>query len=178
MRDGWFIDQNGLRVSQKMVLDDGKTSKGLIRVLQERGLWHASMKAKDAKKLLSQQPDFLEQKEWLEEVVTACGLVIDFYPKYHCEFNFIEMFWGAAKAWYRANCTFNLSDHVKHVVKALDSVCLSKIRKFARKSYRYMDAYRITDSGGNSLTCKQIEYAVKKYRGHRKIPLRILENFD
>ena len=38
-----------------------------------------------------------------------------------------------------------------------------------------MDAYRITDSGGNSLTCKQVEYAVKKYQGHRKVPTRMLE---
>jgi hypothetical protein len=38
-----------------------------------------------------------------------------------------------------------------------------------------MDAYRIKDSGGNSLDCQQNEYAVKKYRGHRQIPLRILE---
>ena len=38
-----------------------------------------------------------------------------------------------------------------------------------------MDAYRITDSGGKSLTCKQVEYAVKKYRGHRKVPTRMLE---
>ena len=38
-----------------------------------------------------------------------------------------------------------------------------------------MDAYRIKNGAGNSLTCQQIEYAVKEYRGHRKIPLRILD---
>ena len=108
----------------------------------------------------------------------GAGFCIDYYPKYHCEFNYIEMFWGAAKAWSRANCTFNFNDHVRLVPKALDSVSLTKIKKFARKSYRYMDAYRITSSIGNSLTCKQIEYAVKRYRGHRKIPIRILETED
>ena len=107
----------------------------------------------------------------------GAGFCIDYYPKYHCEFNYIEMFWGAAKAWSRANCTFNFNDHVRLVPKALDSVSLTKIKKFARKSYRYMDAYHITSSGGNSLTCKQIEYAIKRYRGHRKIP-RILETED
>ena len=85
------------------------------------------------------------------------------------------MFWGAAKALFRANCTFNFNDHVQIVPKALESVSITKIRKLARKSYRYMYAYRIKNSEGNSLTCKQVEYAVKKYRGHRKIPLRILE---
>ena len=38
-----------------------------------------------------------------------------------------------------------------------------------------MDAYRVKDSGGSCLNIHQIEYAVKKYRGHRKIPRRILE---
>ena len=178
MRAGWFLDQNGNRIEQKMVLDDGVTSKGLKRVLQERGLWNSSLNVKEARKLLSMQDDFSGQKEWLEEVVAEGGCSIDFYPKYHCEFNYIEMFWGAAKAWSRSNCTFNFSDHVNMVPKALDSVSVLKIRKYARKSYRYMDAYRIKDSGGNSLSLKQIEYAVKKYRGHRKIPLRILENDD
>jgi hypothetical protein len=98
-----------------------------------------------------------------------------YYPKYHCEFNYIEMFWGAAKAWSRSRCTFNWNDHIVLVPQALESVSIAKIRKFARKSYRYMDAYRVKDSGGSSLNIQQIEYAVKKYRGHRKIPLRILE---
>jgi hypothetical protein len=175
MRCGWFLDQQGNRVEQKMVLDDGATSKGVMRVLKERNLWDPALNLKQAKLLLSAQPDFKNQLEWLEEVVTEGGCSIDFYPKYHCEFNFIEMFWGAAKAWSRANCSFNFNEHVEMVPKALESVSITKIRKFARKSYRYMDAYRIKNSEGNSLTCKQIEYAVKKYRGHRKIPLRILE---
>ena len=116
------------------------------------------------KSLLSQQPDFAEQREWLEETISESGLLIDYYPKYHCEFNHIEMFWGAAKAWCRARCTFNFKYFVSLVPQAISSVSLSKIRKFARKSYRYMDAYRIKNGAGNSLTCQQIEYAVKEYR--------------
>jgi hypothetical protein len=176
MRDGWYLKSDGSRIAQKMVTDDGRTSKGLRQVLQERGLWDASLSLKEASALLSKQQDFLDQKEWLALTICEAGCSIDYYPKYHCEFNYIEMFWGAAKAWSRANCTFNFNDHVKLVPKALNSVALSKIRKFARKSYRYMDAYRITGSGGNFLTCKQIEYAVKKFRGHRKIPIRIMES--
>lgn len=176
MRNGWYIDNTGARIDQRMVLEDGRTSKGIERVLRERNLWDPSLNVKAARKLLSQQPDFIEQREWLEETVLKCGCIIDFYPKYHCEFNYIEMFWGASKAWSRARCTFNFPDHVELVPKALESVSICKIRKFARKSYRYMDAYRIKGSDGNSLSCKMIEYAVKKYRGHRKIPVSILEN--
>ena len=175
MRDGWFLDNNGNRVQQKMILEDGITSKGLVKVLQERNLWNPNLNADECRKLLASQPDFREQKEWLEETITEGGCIIDFCPKYHCEFNYIEMVWGAAKAWSRANCTFNVVEHMHIVQEAFGSASISKIRKFARKAYRYMDAYRITDSGGSSLTCQQIEYAVKKYRGHRKIPLRIFD---
>ena len=129
-----------------------------------------------ARALLAQQPDFLEQKEWLEESVTQAGLNIDFYPKYHCEFNFIEMFWGEAKAFTRANCQYDFNSLVAIVPRALAQVSLPKIRKFARKSYRYMDAYRIRGANGDALNPKQIEYAVKKYRQHRKIPLSILNS--
>lgn len=96
-----------------------------------------------ARDLLKSQPDFQSQKEWLEETVLAAGFQIDFYQKYHCEFNYIEMFWGAAKAFARRNCNYDFNHLVETVPLALNSVSLSKIRKFARKSYRYMDAYRV-----------------------------------
>ena len=52
----------------------------------------------------------------------------------------------------------------KIVPKALDSVSLITIRKFARKSWRYMDIYRKAISG------KLAEFAVKKYKSHRRVP--------
>ena len=75
MRDGWFLDNDGNRIEQKMVLEDGVTSKGLSQVLRERGLWHSSLTMMDSRKLLAQQPDFREQKEWLEETVGECDAV-------------------------------------------------------------------------------------------------------
>jgi hypothetical protein len=50
------------------------------------------------------------------------------------------------------------------VLIALNQVPLSQIRVFARKSYRYIDAYR------KGLDAKQAEYAVKHYKRHRVIP--------
>lgn len=178
MRDGWFVDENGQRMVQSMHTSNG-TLKGLKTILTERGLWPAESLSRDAaRKLLSSQPDFSGQMEWLEEVVTEAGFQVDFYPKYHCEFNYIEMFWGAAKAYSRKHCTYSFTDLIQVVPRALETVPLSSIRKFARKSYRYIDAYRVRGDDGNSLTPKQIEYAVKKYRQHRKIPVRILLQSD
>lgn len=176
MRDGWFT-VNGERVNQ--TLYSSGILKGLKTILIERNLWPDTGLTRDAARdLLRSQPDFQSQKEWLEETVTDAGFAIDFYPKYHCEFNYIEMFWGAAKAYARSNCNYDFNHLIQIVPVALNSVSLSKIRKFARKSYRYIDAYRVRGTDGNSLTPKQIEYAVKKYRQHRKIPLRILESFE
>jgi hypothetical protein len=105
----------------------------------------------------------VEQREWLEETVTSAGFSIDFCPKYHCEFNYIEMFWDDSKAYARSQCKYDFNHLVQTVPLALESVSAAKICKFARKSYGYMDPYRVQGSNGNFLTPKQIEYAVKKY---------------
>jgi hypothetical protein len=45
-----------------------------------------------ARRCLSQQTDFNNQPEWLREVVEVeHGHKILFFPKFHCELNFIEM---------------------------------------------------------------------------------------
>jgi hypothetical protein len=51
-------------------------------------------------RLLYFQPDFVGQKSQLKELIELCGHICDFYPKYHCELNFIEQYWGAAKSRY------------------------------------------------------------------------------
>ncbi|CAG8546897.1 20649_t:CDS:2 [Gigaspora margarita] len=46
--------------------------KGLNQVLNKRGLWpEKGLKLKEAQELMSQQPDFLAQKEQLEEIIIA-----------------------------------------------------------------------------------------------------------
>ena len=78
-------------------------------MLSERGLWRAGLhlKCKNgceleatnccAVTIMASQPDFIEQKCRLEEVIIAMGHKVIFYPKFHCELNYIENFWGAAK---------------------------------------------------------------------------------
>ena len=61
--------------------------------------------------ILSREPDFLEQKSWLEETISALGMNLIFYPKYHCELNFIEMVWGWMKNYHRKTCTCDFADH-------------------------------------------------------------------
>lgn len=158
-------------------------AKGMKQVLIERGLWYEGLvgdcqlckkKINDItrtnccmRKILSLQPDFISQKSQLQEEIEKRGHKCIFYPKYHCELNYIEMYWGVAKRYTRDNCNYTWSGLQKTVPEALDSVSLTIIRKFARKSWRYMDIYQ------KGITGKLAEFAVKKYKSHRRVPNEI-----
>ena len=114
---------------------------------------------------ISLQPDFLAQRSALVETIENSGHeLLYFFQKFHCELNFIERYWGAAKRYARNNCNYTWSGLQKTVPRALDSVNLVTIRGFARKTWRYMDLYR------HRITGKLAEYAAKKYKSHRRIP--------
>ena len=94
-----------------------------------------------------------------------------FYPKFHCELNYIESFWAEAKRYSRLHCDYSFN-HLKEVVpRALDSISITKIRRFSRRSARYMSAYELGLSG------KAAVFAVKQYRSHLRVPETVLEEF-
>ena len=92
LRDGWYIS-NGQRISQPLVYSadhdkhPGK-AKGVVAVLKERGVWPTNrdrflIKCTGgcpvdgsnccASRLLSIQPDFVEQKSLVQETIEANG---------------------------------------------------------------------------------------------------------
>jgi hypothetical protein len=99
-------------------------------------------------------------------LVQKRGHQIIFYPKYHCELNWIEMVWGRVKQKVRGACDYTLAGLTKNVPAALAAVNaeLRLLRRYARKAARYMSAYR---EGATGLLA---DFAVKKYRGHRCLP--------
>ncbi|KAG2155193.1 uncharacterized protein EDB93DRAFT_1080388, partial [Suillus bovinus] len=110
---------------------------------------------------LFNQPDFQNIKSHLEELITAHGHLCDFYPKFHCELNFIEQYWGAVKLLYRSGPRVHkMEDMEKHVSACLDDIPLLQIRRYANHSARFMDAYT------KGLTGPQAVWVMRKYHGH------------
>ena len=122
-------------------------------------------------RVMSLQPDFLAQKPGLVEIIEQAGHLCIFLPKFHCELNFIEMYWGAVKRYTREHCNYSWMKLLNTVELALDTVDLATIRWFARKSFRYMNLYRA------NITSKLAEYVCKKFKSHRRVPQDKLEQF-
>ena len=134
--NGWFNDSPGIVVEQTMVSASGK-QKGIRSILQERGLFDSGIELDDARKLLASQPDIAQQKPLLNKTVEFLGHCIIFYPKFHPEFNYIEIFWGVCKAYTRRHYDYSWKTLQRMVPLAVESVSLSSIRKIAGKSERY-----------------------------------------
>lgn len=116
---------------QHMVYTSGPSigePKGLRTVLIERGLWRDSMLKDDAMKVLSECEDFKNEKSELEHLVekfntpTSTHSVL-FLPKYHCEFNPIELAWASAKDYARKYCGYSIVALRKIVPEAIKHVC-------------------------------------------------------
>lgn len=119
--------------------------KGMKQIIHKRGLWLEKglpAQCHDFKcppnhtdcccrHVLYLQPDFISQKSQLEELIESCSHICNFYPKYHCELNFIEQYWGATKKHYREapqpKTTREMEDTVKN---SLDKVPMIHIRRF------------------------------------------------
>jgi hypothetical protein len=83
------------------------------------------------RRLLFSQPDFIDQKPQIQEFVESRGHLCDFYPKYHCELNFIEQYWGAAKHHFRSMArAATLEEMGKQVIASLDNTPLLQIQRY------------------------------------------------
>jgi hypothetical protein len=125
--------------------------------------------------ILDEQEDFANQKPWLEEICRKnANHLIEFFPKFHPELNGIERYWSNAKAFARGRCDYTFTSLQTTVPLALNQVEVKSMRAYARKCFRYMNAYRSNDGQNHNLTLKQVEWTVKKYKSHR----RISDTFD
>lgn len=184
MRDGWYFRFNSAggveKVTQKMNDENGEP-KGMQLVLHERGLlhnWDLRARCKDEhsangnccmEMLLGSQPDFVHQAKypWIREVVESLGHKCILLPKFHCELNIIEYFWGASKRYTREHCRYNWDGLQATVPATLGSVELSTIRRWETRFWRTIEEYRDGSHGTekNSTTGE----TAKKYASHRRV---------
>lgn len=193
MRDGWFY-RDGEQVSQKMIYPPDHPSfpdmpKGIKAVLTERGLCDKDLRGKCAnkcdvgsiacclKRILELQPDFREQTSLVQEVIEAAGHMCIFLPKFHCELNFIEFFWGAVKKYLRDHCDYTFDTLKENMPKALSSVRLDTIRKWEHRMHRWMSAYR-TGLSTRDAQLHVKKYSSTKYKSHRRVPETLARTFD
>ncbi|KAH8096948.1 hypothetical protein BXZ70DRAFT_1000956 [Cristinia sonorae] len=120
------------------------------------------------RQVLSLQTDFTEEKSMLQTTIEGAGHKCTFLPKFHCEFNPNEMYWGWVKIRFRCLADGTFPTAKRLVVELLDACEVKTMRAFFRKTWRYMDAY------GKGLTAKQVEYAVKLYKSHRRVGAAIM----
>jgi hypothetical protein len=101
----------------------------------------------------------------LTQVVHEAGFETIFYPKYICALNYIEMVWGWAKSHHRqgGGGLLNTFDNLLQV---------GAIRKFLQHCLRYMSGYR------QNLESPLLDYAMRKYTGHRVVPLGVVEELS
>ncbi|KAH9076682.1 hypothetical protein Ae201684P_010618 [Aphanomyces euteiches] len=184
LRDGWLGND---RVVQNMVMSNGH-AKGLKAVLTERGIdcsrmllqCKSSIDIKSTKGVLkccarhcmASHDDFRQQLSVLEETISQEGHICLFFPKYYCELNPIEPFWGAAKRLTRVNCDYSWLGLVETVPESLNRVALSSIRKYFRRCGHFIEAYNY------GCDYKLSQYAHKIYKSHRRIPVGILNDVD
>lgn len=162
--------------------------KGIEQVLRERGLWRTrrsdgllfclqcpttdgrpSCKEVDveggccARAVMAAEQDFREQKGRLEEELNKLGYEVIFYPKFHCELNFIERYWCACKHYTREHCVYTFKGLQEQLPTALQSVGTAAINRYFNHCMRIIDAYET----GHGYGTKGFSETV--YKGHRQV---------
>ena len=162
------------------VLNNPTFSLGVKKILEERGQWYHDLKGNAwkfncgspgasckkymccASHFLSSRPDFENQKSALRDIVEGAGHIFEMYPKYHCETNWIEIYWGAAKREARLKCNYTFASLDANVNNYLDHVSDPKrIRKYFQHCMNYIDAY---SQGHNA---QEVALDIKKFTSEK-----------
>lgn len=180
-KDVEWIDKKGYTKTKKV-----RYFKGIKKILEERGQWYHDSNGKPwklscgssqpsfpfmccARHFLESRSDFKEQKTALQETVENAGHIFELYPKYHCECNWIEMYWGSAKREARLKCDYTFKSLEKNVDSYLDKAGnLPHIRRYFRRSMDYIEAYSKCNDG-REVVQEVKKFVEKKYLSHRKV---------
>ena len=126
---------------------------------------------------LESQPDFKAQRSSLQEVLDTSKYIIEFYPKFHCQCNWLERYWAEVKRDVRATCDYSFSGLKERLPLALDNACPpdqtpTRIRRYFTRCYRYIDAYRRGIDGDSAYDEVVRKFVTRVEKAHRRL------NFD
>ena len=110
---------------QQLVFSIG-IPKGLIQVLEERGVGTRKMKFDDMRKELVSHSD---EKTKIERKLNQCGYACILLPKFRCELNPIERYWAQAKRYTRSYSNYTIAGLRHNVPDGLEVATLENIRK-------------------------------------------------
>ena len=93
------------------------------------------------------QDDFRSTRSHLQEIAEDSGYNFLLYPKFHCELNWTEYYWGSCNHFVRKHCNCTLAGELRLgarevVPQALESVKGSVICKYREQAYRGVAHYR------------------------------------
>ncbi len=183
-RDTFFGPEN---TPQRMTVPGPKgedIARGIQSTLEGRGKWKKGMilqcegytvdKCPEgrvdccARRMLSEEPDFKASKVtcWIQETVEKFGCFVVFYPKFHCELNYIEMVWSYVKHWLRRRCTYDIDDLRQKLPMCLRTIPLRHFRRYWQHCSKVMSAYR----QDRRLKGPLLQYVMTKYKSHRRVP--------
>ena len=194
MQDGWYHTADGFTVVQQMVFSQDHPvhpgePKGIKAVMLEHGCWNGQICRKCSsccnsdvmeycnKQILERQPDFQEQRSLIQETIEEMGHLCIFLPKFHCELNFIEFFWGRVKKYIHDNCDNSFETLKASLPLALQSVQLCTIRLWEHRSYHWMEAYQL-GLGTKDAQLQVQKFSSMKYKSHCWVPESVAQHFD
>ena len=93
------------------------------------------------KQILKLQLNFTEQQSLVQETIEAAGHLCLFLPKFHCELNPIENFWGMVKKYLCYHCDYSFDGFKANLPKALESVPIQMIWWWENHFFHWVEAY-------------------------------------
>jgi hypothetical protein len=109
------------------------------------------------------------------ELIESHGHLADFWPKFHCELQWIERLWGNWKRYTRENNDGTIETLEKNLKFAKENVPKELYIKWETTARRWIHMYATAPA---DLTFKQRESVVKKYKSHRIVPESAYKDFD
>lgn len=108
----------------------------------------------------------------ISQIVEEAGYKCHFLPKFHPELNPIEYFWGWVKNYFRERTNGDFRTAHRLLDEALAACPLITIRRFFRRSGRYLSVYQ------QGATGYLAEFAVRKYASHRSVTRHDLDEAE